>query len=425
MKKITLFFFALCLLAGCKTIGQVSQSVSNKLFADSVINSGFIGIAVYDTKNEKFLFEHNSTKYFTPASNLKLFSMYFAMKYLKDSVPGMYVQETADSTIIFPAGDPTLLHPWYKSQPVMDYLSKTQKPIAAHYGNFRTSAWGSGWSWSDYDESYMNERSDIPVFGNNVVFSGNINQMQYYPLAAVTSLQKVAGPSKVSRELHSNDFKLSLNEKRNEFVVPFITSPTLNFKILSDTLHKPIVGSAAKMNGNVETIFSRHLDSVLVPMMHESDNFFAEQCLLMVSNKLLGYFSTTDVIRQLIKNDLKEMPQTPQWADGSGLSRYNQISPKDFVWLLKQMKEEQPWERITAILPTGGTGTLKNYYKGIPNKIFAKTGSLSNVICLSGYLITEKNNTLIFSVLTNNAVGSGTAIRRAVQKFITQLQKDN
>ena len=69
------------------------------------------------------------------------------------------------------------------------------------------------------------------------------------------------------------------------------------------------------------------------------------------------------IIDTLLKTDLKELPQAPSWADGSGLSRFNLFTPNDFVWLLNKMKNEFGIDRMKRILPTGGTGTLRNYYK--------------------------------------------------------------
>jgi D-alanyl-D-alanine carboxypeptidase/D-alanyl-D-alanine-endopeptidase (penicillin-binding protein 4) len=76
---------------------------------------------------------------------------------------------------------------------------------------------------------------------------------------------------------------------------------------------------------------------------------------------------------------------------------------------------------MMRLLPTGGSGTLGSYYKQDSGHIYAKTGSLSGVICLSGYLITEKNRPLIFSVLVNNYNGSGSILRKAVERFIRKV----
>jgi D-alanyl-D-alanine carboxypeptidase/D-alanyl-D-alanine-endopeptidase (penicillin-binding protein 4) len=86
------------------------------------------------------------------------------------------------------------------------------------------------------------------------------------------------------------------------------------------------------------------------------------------------------------------------------------------------MKNEFGMKRIENILPTGGTGTLSNYYKADSGYIFAKTGSLSGVIALSGYLYTKKKKLLIFSLLVNNHQASATTIRRAEEKFLEGIR---
>jgi D-alanyl-D-alanine carboxypeptidase/D-alanyl-D-alanine-endopeptidase (penicillin-binding protein 4) len=155
--------------------------------------------------------------------------------------------------------------------------------------------------------------------------------------------------------------------------------------------------------------------------MHRSDNFFAEQTLLMVSDKILGVMSDAKIIDTLLKTDFASLPQKPKWVDGSGLSRYNLFSPQDFVTVLNKMQQEFVWNRITTILPTGGTGTISSYYKKYAGKIFAKTGTLSNNIALSGYLLTDSGKKLIFSVLVNNHQAPTATIRKDVENFLGWL----
>ena len=157
-------------------------------------------------------------------------------------------------------------------------------------------------------------------------------------------------------------------------------------------------------------------------MMHRSDNFFAEQSLLMVGKELLHEMSEAKVIDTILKTHFKDIPQRPRWADGSGLSRYNLFTPQDFVYILNKMKTEFGMERLSNIFPGANEGTLTNYYKADSGFIYAKTGTLSGVVAISGYLYTQKNKLLVFSVLVNNHQASAAAVRRAVEGFLHQIR---
>jgi len=130
------------------------------------------------------------------------------------------------------------------------------------------------------------------------------------------------------------------------------------------------------------------------------------------------------IVDTLLKTDFNELPQKPHWADGSGLSRFNLFSPEDLIFILNKIKNDFGIDRIRNILPTGNEGTLTNYYVAEHGYIFAKTGSLSGVVALSGFLYTKKNKLLIFSILVNNHTSSGTKVRRAVEKFIEALRNE-
>ena len=79
-------------------------------------------------------------------------------------------------------------------------------------------------------------------------------------------------------------------------------------------------------------------------------------------------------------------------------------------------------DRISRILPTGGTGTLKSYYKDISGKIYAKTGTLSGVVALSGFLQTQSGKWLVFSVLVNNHRTTATVVRQGIEKFLLRVR---
>jgi serine-type D-Ala-D-Ala carboxypeptidase/endopeptidase (penicillin-binding protein 4) len=352
------------------------------------------------------------------------------------------VREYNNHLFIRPAGDPTLLHPDYKIQPLLSYLrslDNSKKNVWFGSGYWQSRAWGSGWSWNDFDASYMAERSAMPVYGNLVSFNGKNDKIEVIPSYFNSKLtlnnSKPLFVSSVDRAQFRNEYKVFTESNSSRIIqVPFITSDSLNFRLLMDTLKmaKTIIppGSAPPPMLNEETpriynIKSQLTDSLLKPMMHRSDNFFAEQSLIMVSNTVLGLMNDGKIIDSLLKTDFKDLPQKPRWADGSGLSRFNLFTPQDFIVILNKMKNEFGMERIKTIFPTGNEGTLENYYRSEEGYIFAKTGTLSGVVALSGFIYTKKNKLLIFSILVNNHQASAVQVRRAMEKFVRSLREKN
>lgn len=433
---LSLFFFVSCSTQKATQSSSASSAAALNPLADSALQHAHVGISLYDADAKKFLYDYQGNKYFVPASNTKIFTCYAALKYLGDSIPGIQYFETSADVLLFPTGDPTLLLPEFKSQPVADFIQKQTKPISISDINWKDEALGAGWSWGDYNEYYMAERSPLPVYGNVLKWVQEIDTLSAEKSATIYSYPEVnwkvrfsADSSKyfsVERKKEENVFMIKEGkEAYKEQYVPFITNgigSSLDF--LKELTQKEMkLVSLSPLNRRLNTVYSRPVDSVLIPMMHRSDNFFAEQLLLMVSNARLQQMSDRIIIDTLLKTDLKDLPQKPNWADGSGLSRYNLFTPQDFVWILEKMKNEFGLERLKKIFPTGGQGTLSNYYKSDSGYIFAKTGSLSGQVALSGYLITRSNRLLIFSVLINNHQANGVAVRRAIERFLLEARR--
>ena len=438
----SLFFI---FLLSCSVSRQIGNWAKDDILNDTALKSAHVGISVYDPASNQYLYNYQGDKYFVPASNTKLFSLYAGMKCLGDSLIGIRFAETDTAVFIFPTGDPSLLHADFARQPVIDFLKNIKKPVYLVDTNWKEQPQGAGWAWDDYNDDYSSERSSLPVYGNMIRWiqekqKTSDQQKDFAPSPVVYSLPDVnwkvmftTGSTKknffVRRHISENVFEITEgNEDHKEQDVPFVTNGVASaIELLKDTVGREI-SVISHLPGDpllyhTAVIYSQPADSLFAPMMHRSDNFFAEQTLLMVSNEKFGVMSDRRIIDTLLKEDLNHLPQRPSWADGSGLSRYNLFTPQDFIWLLHTMKNEFGMNRMKIILPTGGTGTLGSYYKQDSGHIYAKTGSLSGVICLSGYLYTDKNRLLIFSVLVNNHNAASSAIRRAVAKFVETLRR--
>ena len=118
-------------------------------------------------------------------------------------------------------------------------------------------------------------------------------------------------------------------------------------------------------------------------------------------------------------------PNTYKLADGSGLSRHNLISPEALVQTLRLMANSPLASIYRASLPVAGeSGTLKNRFL-TPNRVIlqAKTGTLSGVAALSGYVEVPNYEPLVFSIMVNQSDLSAPKVRSAIDEIVLLLNR--
>ena len=118
------------------------------------------------------------------------------------------------------------------------------------------------------------------------------------------------------------------------------------------------------------------------------------------------------------------MPDELLWYDGSGLSRYNMFTPRSLVTLLDGMLNEYGEQRLFDIFPAGGkSGTIERFYGDIKPYVFAKTGTLRNNHCLSGYIKTDSGQTLIFSFMNNHYKDHSNEVKKEMEKVLRYIKE--
>ena len=431
------------LVQSCSVQKTIERNANRYLIQDSALSNAHIGIGVQSIDDKKWLFQYQSDKLFTPASNTKIVSCYAALKHLPDHLPAALITDIDTALVITPTGDPSFLHPNFAKHPLFDLLKNSTKPLYIDSSNWNSPKWGYGWSWQDYAEDYMIERNALPVYGNQLLWfqekskkenptnPGDTIDIFMYSSPEINWNVNMGSPLKnfqVDRSMDKNNFTLHEGKENTaKIIVPFITNGLSSaLELLKDTLHKSIAIADADMlksaaNKASQLISSQPTDSLLKDMMDRSDNFFADMCIEMVSQMLLKKMDENAVIQQLLSTDFAQLPQSPKWTDGSGLSRYNLFSPEDMIWILNKMREDVGWERVKTILPGAGSTNLKHFPVKKVDYIYAKTGTLNGVICLSGFFLNKKNKWLAFSVMINNHNSSSSAIRKKIAGFLNTL----
>ena len=428
--KILFIVAAIAMVLSACSVRQAQKT----LLSSEAVKGAHIGIAVYNDTKGQWLTKYQSDHYFTPASNTKILATYLGLQFLGDSLPGWKMAENADTLFLMPLGDPSFMHPEFKYQPVVDLIKNTNKQVVVignHQDQFEV--FGSGWSWADYAEDYQPERSRMPIYGNVVHFYQSNKKLEaikpFYFFKDLVDLDKVEEKNWSRNRLGNRFFTTNENNKSKYFQVPFSQEDVPMVKaleLLSDTLGKKI--SFQKNNTLVsipfKTIKTVPTDSLLKIMMLRSDNFYADQIVLMASAQLFGKMDDAALIDSAKKLFFADLPQRMSWVDGSGLSRYNLNTPENYIAILQQMQAKFGEARVKNIFEKGGEGTIAAYYKNFPGTMYAKTGTLGGQVALSGFIYTPKQQKLYFSVLVANHMSPSSAqVRRAVETYLTSVTK--
>lgn len=190
-----------------------------------------------------------------------------------------------------------------------------------------------------------------------------------------------------------------------------------------------------KVLGTAQSATLNHIAGIA---NHRSDNFCAETLLKAIGKANNGrddYDSATAALhRALSPIGLAGPSAGMRFADGSGLSRKNYVSPEFFVRLLTGMSRTQNYKDFLNSLPRPGQkdGTLASRMQKAPtatkNRICMKSGSMNGVRCFSGYILPSdgnSRNTIAFSVMVNNYVGRQADLAPVLDRLILELANEN
>ena len=436
-----LLFAALCFLhteafAQKKKAPRVKKyhSVENMISDPKVFAQSFTGFALFDPQTGEMVAERNADRYFTPASNTKILTLLTALNILGDSLPVLRYLDLGDTLVFWGAGNPAFLHPDLPTDTtVLEFLRTRPKSLFFTDFNFKDKHFGPGWSWADYTDYYQPPRSPMPIYGNVVRFralgpdSGFAVQPAFFKDSLFYGPQlEEARSATIQRIERGNRFEYNAAALRRigyESDVPFDYSPELFVRLLSDTLKRTVrlIDAGLLPAGAVRTLYMPANDSLYMRLMRNSDNFIAEQLLMMCSEQLFNQQNAAQVIDYARDRFLRGAPDRLEWWDGSGLSRYNFFTPRSVVHVLHQLYKQQPQERLFGIFPAGGvSGTIRGLYAGPAGApyVFAKTGTLRYVHCLSGFVKTKKGKVLIFSFMHNNFSTGPNPVREEMQRVL-------
>ena len=170
-------------------------------------------------------------------------------------------------------------------------------------------------------------------------------------------------------------------------------------------------------------------EEALEPMLEDSSNFHAEQLFRVVGAEVQGdgsFEGGSKAVREVLSKHL-ELPSTLVIADGSGLSRRNQVTPAFLVTLLRSLFRGEHTVLLATSLPQGGVeGTLRRRFRSgrVSRQVWAKTGTINGVKSLSGIVRLSAGDIRVFSILMNRRNGTSTAGAAAIQDQMVEAIYD-
>lgn len=176
------------------------------------------------------------------------------------------------------------------------------------------------------------------------------------------------------------------------------------------------------------TMESPRVSEIAAGILEPSQNWMTEQTVRALGARFGeegSWNEGIDVVEAYLVNEVGVRPSDISARDGSGLSFYNLITPRAIVRILTDM-HQMPWaaEYRDAMAEPGEDGsTLANRLEGLEGRIFAKTGTISNVNSLSGYLLGENGQEIAFSILSNGSGLPASRVRRAIDEIVQALAR--
>ncbi|WP_237741503.1 D-alanyl-D-alanine carboxypeptidase/D-alanyl-D-alanine-endopeptidase [Anabaena sp. PCC 7108] len=420
------------------------------------------GILVKPLSSGQSLYNRDAEKYFIPASNAKLFTTAAALLQLGANFRiRTSVYQDGDGILrVVGRGDPSLKD----SQLTVLAKQLSQQGIQqvnqliADDSYFQGEVVNSSWEWEDVQAYY-----GAPV--NSLILNENASVLTFLPQTigkplklnwaepteayrwriennTVTTPENEPSFVEVNRDLKGQILRiqgqLAVNSQP-EITALAIFNPVENFlRHFRQSLgrEKIAVQQTSSSNGGkndqeIAAIESAPLSDLMVETNVNSNNLFAEALLRVLGSKqvLTKNQTTADAGLKVVKTTLTELgiePTSYILADGSGLSRKNLISPEAFIQLLQLMGKSSQSEVFRASLPVAGiSGTLKNRFRNTLAEgiVQAKTGTMTGVVSLSGYINAPNYQPLVFSIMVNQSEQPASVVRKAMDEIIILLSQ--
>jgi D-alanyl-D-alanine carboxypeptidase/D-alanyl-D-alanine-endopeptidase (penicillin-binding protein 4) len=443
---------------------QVAQRVKQVLDRPG-LPPGFWGVSVIDVETGKPLYAWNERRLFVPASIQKIITGYAAWRVFGPDHrfrTGIATTGRLDTDgtlrgplIIQGGGDPSWSFRFFEDDPIRPVqafaaelvrqtgIRRVEGDIIADATAQLDEPYAPDWSWEEFQWSYGAKVCALALNDGTMELQvGPGEPGQPVRVAAVPDylLSQVRNYAVTARDAGSDELVVYKPFDSDEFFLSGRLPALASRRVLRVAVSDPaltagqFIGEALRrqgvaVGGEVRARHRRHylpevppagpvtplgavegktLEMVLIPMMERSINNYAEVLLRNLAGGQVPAGSTDReagirVIYQLWP-ELMEPRKNIAMTDGSGLSRRNLVTPRLMSDLLCLIARAPDFERFAVLLPASGQeGTLRNRLGGrTTGNVLAKTGRLSTVVSMAGFVRTSSGRLVAFCFIVNN-----------------------
>jgi serine-type D-Ala-D-Ala carboxypeptidase/endopeptidase (penicillin-binding protein 4) len=422
------------------------------------------GVLVQPLYKGQNLYSRDAQKYFTPASNTKLLTTAAALQQLGANfrIRTSVYQDGNNVVRVVGRGDPSFSDTQFVAlarQLKTKGITQIEKLIADD-SYFQGDIVHPSWEWEDVYSDYGAPVNSL-IVNQNVFSIKLVPQVVGKPLQvawtdfsearlwqiinqSVTVEEKQPAFINVTRELSGNVLRIQgqLAAKADPFLVKVPVVDPNNYFLRRFRIaligEKIRLGETAVVSAGINQeelafVESPLLSDLVMETNQNSNNLYAEALLrAMALQPKKPEQTTVNAALEVLKTTLTQLGVNPTGyviVDGSGLSRHNLISPEALVQVLQGMAKTPAASVYRASLPIAGkSGTLKTRFQNTPAEgiVQAKTGTVTGVVSLSGYVNSSKYEPLVFSIIVNQSKQKAKALRLGVDEIVvllTQLQR--
>ena len=423
MKKI--FSLMLGIILSAHT--SVFANCIDKTISKSSVNKSAISVSIKDVNTGKSIFKLHANQPKMPASTLKLVTMgaaidalgydyEFSTKLYKSTNNDLYLQL---------GGDPFLTSSGLNNLFKIAKEKNIIEPKAVYIDDFifDSTEWGEGWQWDDDLNVLMPKFSSYNLDNNLIGIIINptqkdspaeIKTSKFYPITfmnLVTTGQtdniKISRNNNISPDIINIEGIVSKQVTKK---IP-VNNPKRYFKLrLEDAIRSAKIdyyGKFPQKKLPAENVYlvgevNHAITAAMNAVLKNSNNLVAESVFKAAGAKFVNNTGSLEHSQQMLKNYFQKAginAEDIRIVDGSGVSKNNLVTSEFMTNFLVSMSND---DNFVNSLPTAGEGTLSTRMLYFKNNLRAKTGTLTDVSAIAGYITARSGKKYAFDIMIND-----------------------